>query len=298
MKITAGIDIGANSVKAAIVSWNGTAASGASLKGAGPGDGTPEPGGMNPQPIALVMERIRRRDIRSVVAGTYERALTKAGLTREQVHYVASTGAGEMADFRTGHFYGMTSHARGASFLDPEVRTVMDLGAFHARAMRVSEESRVLAHKMTGQCASGSGQFIENIARYLGVPITEVGELSLKATGEEQPSGICAVLAETDVINMVSRGIPAEDILRGIHRSVATRLVKLLASVKAESPLLVTGGMALNVGLVEALREQAVANDVALEIRTHPHSALAGALGAALWAGWRLKKLEREAAAA
>jgi benzoyl-CoA reductase subunit D len=198
-----------------------------------------------------------------------------------------------MVDFRTGHFYGMTSHARGATFLDPETRTVLDLGAFHARAMRVNELSRVLAHKMTGQCASGSGQFIENIARYLGVALADVGRLALTAKGEEQPSGICAVLAETDVINMVSRGIPAEDILNGVHHSVAGRLVKLLASVKAESPLLITGGLSLNQGLVEALRDQTKTTHQDLDVRTHPDAALAGAIGAALWAHWRLERLEQ-----
>jgi benzoyl-CoA reductase subunit D len=267
--ITAGIDVGANSVKTAIVSFTNGA----------------------PGARALVMERIRKRDIRSVVAGTYERALAKAGLAAGAVDYVASTGAGEMVDFRRGHFYGMTSHARGALFLDPEVRTVLDVGAFHARAIRMNGESRVLSHRMTGQCASGSGQFVENIARYLGVPLSEVGELSLRATNAEQPSGICAVLAETDVINMVSRGIPAQDILKGIHLSVANRLVKLLSSVRAESPILVTGGLALNLGLVEAVRETAVEQKRDFTIRVHEHSPLAGALGAAIWAEWRLRRL-------
>jgi len=275
MSITAGIDVGANSVKTAVVSF---------------------PGG-EAQTAALVMERIRKRDIRSVVAGCYERALAKAEIAPSEVDYIASTGAGELVDFRTGHFYGMTSHAKGATFLDPEIRTVLDLGAFHARAIRVTGEARVVAHKMTGQCASGSGQFIENIARYLGVPLTEVGALSLGAQHAEQPSGICAVLAETDVINMVSRGIPAEDILKGIHLSVATRLVKLLASVKVESPLLITGGLALNEGLVEAIRERAAETKLDLDIRTHEHSAMAGALGAALWAHWRMERLQEEAKA-
>lgn len=272
--ITAGIDVGANSVKAALVGFDDA----------------------HPKLLALVMERIRKRDIRRVVAGCYDRVLAKARISAEDMDYVASTGAGEMVDFRRGHFYGMTSHARGATFLDPQTRTVLDVGAFHARAIRINEQSRVLAHRMTGQCASGSGQFIENIARYLGVPLSEVGELSLKADSAEQPSGICAVLAETDVINMVSRGIPASNILRGIHLSVAIRLVKLLSSVRAESPILVTGGQAMNKGLVEAIREKLSEQDGALEVRVHKHSPHAGALGAALWAEWRLRRLGEESA--
>jgi benzoyl-CoA reductase subunit D len=276
MIVTAGIDVGASAVKTAIVREDD--------------DGRTET-------LALVVERIRKRDMRSVVAGCYERTLLKAGIRESDVEYVASTGAAELVDFRRGHFYGMTSHARGASYLDPETRTVLDLGALHARAIRVDGRSRVLAYKMTGQCASGSGQFIENIARYLGVPLTEVGGLSVRSHSPEEPSGICAVLSETDVINMVSRGIQTEDILKGIHRSVAQRLVRLLVSVKSESPVMVTGGLALNEGMMEALREKIAENELNLEIRTHEDSVSAGALGAALWAAWRLKRLAEAPAA-
>jgi benzoyl-CoA reductase subunit D len=269
MTVTAGVDVGASSVKTAVVAFDGA----------------------EPRPLALVTERIRKRELRSVVNGCYERALNKAGLGASDVDYVASTGAGELVEFRRGHFYGMTSHARGANFLEAEARTVLDIGALHARAIRIDERSRVLAYKMTGQCASGSGQFIENIARYLGVPLSEAGEIALQATEPEQPSGICAVLAETDVINMVSRGIEPPDILKGIHLSVAHRLVRLLGSAKARSPVLITGGLALNKGMVEAVREKAVENKLSLEFRTHKHSVQAGALGAALWAEWRLQRL-------
>ena len=269
MNVTAGIDVGASSVKTALVAFDGR----------------------GPRPLALVSERIRKRDLRSVVSGCYERSLQKSGLSSSDVDYVASTGAGELVEFRKGHFYGMTSHARGAHFLMPEVRTVLDVGALHARAIRMDERSRVLAYKMTGQCASGSGQFIENIARYLGVPLSEAGALSLEATEPEQPSGICAVLAETDVINMVSRGIDPADILKGIHLSVAHRLVRLLAAVKATSPILMTGGLALNKGMVQALQEKAAESQLSVEFRAHRHSVHAGALGAALWAEWRLQRL-------
>jgi benzoyl-CoA reductase subunit D len=267
--VTAGVDVGASAVKTAIVGFDG----------------------QGPRPLALVVERIRKRDLRSVIAGCYERALGRARVTAGEVAYVASTGAGEMVEFRRGHFYGMTSHARGGKFLLPAARTILDVGALHARAIRVNERSRVLAYKMTGQCASGTGQFIENIARYLGVPLTDVGDLSLRAARPEQPSGICAVLAETDVINMVSRGILAADILKGIHLSVAHRLVRLLAAIQAESPVLVTGGLAQDRGLVQAIREKAAEGGLDLAVEAHEHSALAGALGAALWGEWRLRKL-------
>ena len=95
---------------------------------------------------------------------------------------------------------------------------------------------------MTSQCASGTGQFLENIARYLGVAQEEVGTLSLQADDPETVSSICAVFAETDVINMVSRGISSENILKGIHLSMAGRLIKLLKAIKLrDGTVLVTG---------------------------------------------------------
>ena len=157
--------------------------------------------------------------------------------------------------------------------------------------MKVNEKARVLSYQMTGQCASGSGQFIENITRYLGVSLADVGPLSLQSHNPEQASSICAVLAETDVINMVSRGIATPDIIRGIHESIAQRLVKLLSALKADSPLVLTGGMSRDVGIVEVLRRRVAEDGLGLEVRTHEDGVYAGAIGAALWAGWRHHKL-------
>ena len=198
---------------------------------------------------------------------------------------------------KRGHFYSMTTHARGALFLYPEARAVMDLGALHGRAMKVNEKARVLSYQMTGQCASGSGQFIENITRYLGVSLADVGPLSLQSQHPEQASSICAVLAETDVINMVSRGIATPDIIRGIHESIGQRLVKLLSALKADSPLVLTGGMSRDVGIVEVIRRRVVEDGLGLEVKTHEDGVFAGAIGAALWAGWRHHKLLEKSAA-
>jgi benzoyl-CoA reductase subunit D len=171
-------------------------------------------------------------------------------------------------DFRRGHFYGMTTHSRGAVFLVPSARAVLDVGALHARAMKIDEKSRVLGYRMTSQCASGSGQFLENVARYLGVALEEVGALSCQASTPEQVSSICAVLAETDVINMVSRGISTANILKGIHQSMSGRYLKLLRAIGAEKDVLVTGGLAADAGLAEAMREQAAEEDMVSTSRT------------------------------
>jgi len=280
MIVTTGIDVGSSAIKVAVCRSDGARP---------PDDG---PAAL----LATAEGRIRRRDPRAVLADTYARALEGAGVVASDVAYVATTGEGELVGFRRGHFYGMTAHARGARFLCPEARAVLDVGALHGRAIRMDERGRVLDYRMTSQCASGSGQFLENIARYLGVTIEEVGELSRGSTSPEKVSGICAVLAETDVINMVSRGIAVPDILRGIHASMANRYARLLASARATGPVLVTGGLAADTGLRAALAEEVERQRVSATLRHDPQSLHAGAIGAALWGAYRHARLNRRSA--
>jgi benzoyl-CoA reductase subunit D len=222
----------------------------------------------------------------------YEGVLADAGVAAKEVDYVATTGEGENVKFATGHFYSMTTHARGGIFLNPAARAVVDVGALNGRAIYIDERGKVLSYKMTSQCASGSGQFLENIARYLGVAVEEIGALSQSSIEPEKVSSICAVLAETDVINMVSRGIKTQDILKGIHLSMASRIVKLLkvTGIK-EGAALLTGGLALDTGLLAAIREEMVNEKVNVTATAHPDSIYAGAIGAALWGAFRHGKL-------
>jgi benzoyl-CoA reductase subunit D len=251
--------------------------------------------------LAKRVERIRRRDPMDLAQQGLDDVLADAKLAANDVAYVATTGEGENVKFATGHFYSMTTHARGGIFLDPGAGAVMDIGALNGRAIRVDARGKVLAYKMTSQCASGSGQFLENIARYLGVAVEEIGQLSQTAKTPEKVSSICAVLAETDVINMVSRGIATPDILKGIHLSMASRVVKLLKATGITSGrVLLTGGLALDSGLLAAIQEEMVNEKVNLDAASHPDSIYAGAVGAALWGAFRherLKELETRAAA-
>lgn len=279
--LTAGIDPGASSVKVAIV--KSRAGGGGEL-------------------LAQSVQRIRRRRVADVVDSAFEEATARAGVKLADFDYVASTGDGEVVGFRTGHFYSMTTHARGALFLDPSARAALDIGGLHARGLRMNEEGRVLSHRMTSQCASGSGQFLENIARYLGVPLDDVGALSRQSQSPEKVSSICAVLAETDVINMVARGIATTDILKGIHLSIAGRLVQLLRAVGAAGNVVVTGGLSRDAGMVTAIEQLLVEEKgkkgakkqhADVEIRTFDDGILAGALGAALLGAYRFDQLER-----
>ena len=272
MPITAGIDVGSGAVKVVIME---TGAEGAERL------------------IAKISTRIRRREVAKVVEEAFAAAAEAAGVS--EIHYVGTTGEGEDVPFATGHFYGMTTHARGAQFLDPRAGAVLDVGALHTRAVAIDQRGRVSDYKMTSQCASGSGQFLENIARYLGVSHDEIGALSLAGKKPEKVSSICAVLAETDVINMVSRGISTADILRGVHESMADRFARLIKSLQFEGPVFVSGGLAGDTGLLGAIRDalekKLAPGTVAREVVTHPDAIFAGAIGAASWGGYRYRRL-------
>lgn len=245
-------------------------------------------------------EKIRKRNPKDVVVEAVDTILNRNKLDyNKDIAYLASTGEGEMVEKKTGHFYSMTSHARGGIFFAPEAKTVVDMGGLYVRAIKVDPRGKVMDYKMTGQCASGSGQFIENISRYLGLAIEEVGEMSLKADNPEIPSGICAVLAETDVINLVSKGISTPNIIKGINLSIAQRVIKLMSSLRAESPIVLVGGMGMNAGMVQAIEELAAENKKNnLIFRSHPDAIYSGAIGAALWGGFRFFKLKEKKASA
>ncbi len=279
MTISAGIDVGTGAIKTVLFETK-----------AGKTDW-----------LAKRTDKLRQRDPFQLTGEAYDLTLEQAGLARSDVDYCATTGEGEGIEFHTGHFYSMTTHARGGIYLDPRTRAVLDVGALHGRAIRVDERGKVLSYKMTSQCASGSGQFLENIARYLGIAQDEIGALSRQGDNPERVSGICAVLAETDVINMVSRGISASNILKGIHISMADRLVKLLKTTgNVNGLVMMTGGLALDIGLVAAMRELMAKEKVKLDVASHPDAIYAGAIGAALWGAFRhekLAQLEQRAAA-
>ncbi len=271
MMLTAGIDVGTGAVKAAVFKTDG--------------DKT--------EWLARSVLRIRQRDPLQLAREAFDQVSEDAGVAESDYDYVATTGEGESIPFHTGHFYSMTAHARGALFLNPEATAVLDCGALHGRAIVTDERGKVLSYKMTSQCASGSGQFLENIARYLGIAQDEIGKLSIQADEPEVVSSICAVLAETDVINMVSRGITTPNILKGIHLSMASRLARLLKSIGVkENLVMMTGGLAQDTGLVAAVAEElAKMKGVTAEVTNHDDSIYAGAIGAALWGAFRAEKL-------
>ncbi|MCF6215590.1 MAG: benzoyl-CoA reductase subunit D [Emcibacter sp.] len=270
MALTVGIDVGTGAVKTALFEINGDKITW----------------------IDRQTDRIRNRQPFTLAENAFDYLLEKNGYTRDDIDYIATTGDAESIPYSTGHFYSMTTHARGALYLNPDARSLLDIGALNGKAISMSDKGKVLKYKMTSQCASGSGQFLENIARYLGIGQDEIGGLSEQADDPEVVSGICAVLAETDVINMVSRNISAANILKGIHISMAGRLVKLLKSLKVtEGVVMCTGGLALDSGLVLALNEAMARSKMDMPVVSHEDSIYAGAIGAAIWGAFRHEKL-------
>ena len=165
---TMGIDVGGSYVKGVLMSYSTTSD--------------------DHKLIDKKTEKIRKRNPKDIANELTDWLLDRNNLSYdEDIAYLASTGEGEMVERKNGHFYSMTTHSRGGKFFAPDARTVLDMGGLYVRAIKVNEKGRVMDYKMTGQCASGSGQFIENISRYLGLAIEEVGEISWKADNPEIP---------------------------------------------------------------------------------------------------------------
>jgi predicted CoA-substrate-specific enzyme activase len=210
-----------------------------------------------------------------------------------EVVYVAMTGLGRYAvPFRDVQITDLTCGARGASAAVPGTRYVLDIGAQCSRAIKLKDGGRVREFHMNEKCAAGSGGFLERAAKYLEVAVPDIGTLSLGA-GKPQPiSSVCAVLAESEIINHVSEGASVENILRGIHDSLADRALSLLKRVGLDGDVTFIGGVARQAGMVAALREKL---KVPVHVPEMPQ--FAAALGAALLGLQRHRKLAASVAA-
>jgi len=207
-----------------------------------------------------------------------EQAIHEAGLLRHQLKYVAATGFGRYGvGFRDIQVTEITTAARGAHFVVPQTTAILDIGGQCTRAIGITETGKVKAFKSNDKCAAGSGMFIQRAAKYLEVPLEEVGELSLQAKHPQPISSVCAVLAESEIINHVSAGISVQDILRGIHESLADRAGALLKRVEMKQELTLIGGVARQAGIARALEER-----LKVKVNVPPDCDFVCALGAAL----------------
>jgi predicted CoA-substrate-specific enzyme activase len=171
----------------------------------------------------------------------------------------------------------ITCHAAGAHFQDPAVRCVIDIGGQDSKAIALDEGGRVRVFAMNDKCAAGTGRFLEVMARALEVDLDAFGALSLKAERPAAISSLCTVFAESEVISLIAKGERRENIIAGIHQSIGARVITMAKRVGIKAPLMITGGVAKNIGVVKALAEKA-----GLAVRVSPHAQVNGAIGAAL----------------
>jgi predicted CoA-substrate-specific enzyme activase len=206
-----------------------------------------------------------------------EEALGSANLTFKDLSYIIATGYGRInVPFADRQITEITCHARGLHYLLPTVRTVVDIGGQDSKGISI-RDGKVTSFVMNDKCAAGTGRFIEVIADSLGVPLEKMGEVSLTAERPTAISSTCTVFAEHEVTNQLANGESVANLVAGIHQSIATRVYSLVAKLKIEPDIAITGGGAKNIGLVKALQEK-----FGRPVLVPPEPLITGALGAAV----------------
>ncbi len=214
-------------------------------------------------------------------------ALAEAGAQRSDLAYLATTGFGRHnVPDRDLQVTEITAAARGAAFLFPNTRSVLDVGHQNTRAIRIEAGGRVREFRSNDKCAAGAGGFVERGARYLEIGLDQVGPLSLMADAPLTISSVCAVLAESEIINHVSEGNSVENIVRGMHNSLAGRALALLKRAGVEPEITLVGGTTKQAGMVVAMSQT-----IGQQVNVSEDSDLAGAIGAAVLGLIRLEKL-------
>ncbi|MFQ6015906.1 MAG: acyl-CoA dehydratase activase [Anaerolineae bacterium] len=205
-------------------------------------------------------------------------ALQKAGLQREEIEQVVATGAGSKAvPFADHHVTDIGADARGATFLFPSTRTVIDVGAEEGRGIRCDEKGKVVDFAINEKCAAGAGAFTEAMARALELELEEMGELSLQSTKAVPMNAQCTIFAESEVVSLIHAKTSKADIVRAVHDAIASRISSMVRRVGIEKDVTLIGGVARNVGFVDSLQRGL---EVKLLVPEEPE--FVGALGAAL----------------
>lgn len=206
--------------------------------------------------------------------------LEKHNLTLKDIKNIVATGYGRISvDFTNNSKTEISCHAKGVYFLFPKVRTIIDIGGQDSKVIRVGKNGAVLDFVMNDKCAAGTGRFLEVMSKVLQVSLEELGDIHLKTSEYVEITNICTVFAESEVITLISEGISKEKIIKGINYSIARRAVSLAKRVGIDGELVMSGGVAKNIGVVKALEEL-----IGLEIRVPSEPQIMGALGAAIFA--------------
>ena len=263
MTFTAGIDVGSTYTKAVILADNG-AIRGQALSNTG-------------FKLAEISKQV------------YEKALQNAGLAASDVSYIVSTGFGRhTVGFRDTQVTDLTASASGATFLFPRTRTILDVGGQTMKATRLDESAKVKSFRLNDKCAAGTGAFLEKTARYMGYGTAEIGPLVATSKQPVTISGVCAVFAESEVINQLSLGSAPADIMHGAIASLVDRSVQLMKRVRMEPEFTLIGGILRFETMARVVREHLRA-----EVNVPPENLVqfVNALGAAILARRRFQKL-------
>lgn len=251
--ITAGIDIGNQSIKVIILEKN---------------------------EILSAQSLVISGDVNTVSQKAFEMALKGGQISRETISAILVTGVGkEKVTLANSYATELSCHTKGAHYYFPGVRTVIDIGAENCRISKCDQEGRLTDFTMNDKCATGTGVFLETVAKMLETNLADMGALSLKSERKLTLTTTCAVFAESEIVTEIHRGSPKEEIMWGAHGSVALKTASLLKRIGITEDVVMTGGVAKNIGVVEALKAQ-----LGVNILVPPNPQIVGALGAAILA--------------
>ncbi|MFO7989063.1 MAG: acyl-CoA dehydratase activase [Desulfotignum sp.] len=251
--IFAGIDIGSNTAKAALIKDN-----------------------------TLVGTRVMPTGYHHLKAGirVFEELMQQTGLSRSDIRTVVATGYGRASiDFADKAMTEILCHGAGACFLDPDIRGIIDVGGQDSKAIALDDQGHVDNFAMNDKCAAGTGRFLEVMANALEVALDQMGDVGLTADHPSKISSICTVFAESEVISMIARQEKRENIIAGIHDAAAARVAILAAKIRIRGPIMMTGGVAKNPGMIAALEKRL--NQL---LTISPYCQETGAIGAAVLA--------------
>lgn len=219
-------------------------------------------------------------DQQRLVTDLYNSTLQSAALSAEQVTAVVATGYGRNnVKFAQTTISEITCHARGVYHLRPNARTIIEIGGQDTKVIHLQEGGLVRDFAMNDRCAAGTGRFLEMLATRLGIDLGKLGELVAKSRSPAIINSTCIVFAETEIIGLLAQGVPVADIVAGVQKAIASRLISLVGR-KVTGPVYFTGGVALLPGMTQALEEA-----LGFQIQLTPMPQFTGALGAALLAG-------------
>lgn len=257
--ISAGIDMGTQRVKVAILKDN---------------------------QIIVKNQNFSGFDPTTVVEQTFQEALESAKLSKEDVKHITATGAGvTMVNFSNSTISMMGADARAGAYFFSSARTVIDVGAEDARAVKCDEKGRMLDFIVNARCAAGAGTFIEAMARALEVKMEDMGPLSLQAERASPINASCVIFAESDVVSLIHREEPKTEIARAIFDAMAERVGSMVRRLGITPDIVLIGGVAKDVGFVDSLKRR-----LGMELLIPEDPIYGGAIGAALIAAKRAER--------